>query len=115
MKAHGKLITNILVVLLVVLAVYTKLQENGMDSLFKLTDLYILAGGITPANTGEAIRKLHPFCLDASSGLETDGKKDPVKMAEMKRRAEEAMTEGTEVTEGTAEEMHTEETAGEHQ
>ena len=35
-------------------------------------------------------------------------------MAEMKRRAEEAMTEGTEVTEGTAEEMHTEETAGEH-
>ncbi|WP_407717189.1 indole-3-glycerol phosphate synthase TrpC [Eubacterium pyruvativorans] len=75
---------------------------------------YILAGGITPANTGEAIRKLHPFCLDASSGLETDGKKDPVKMAEMKRRAEEAITEGTEVTEGTAEEMHTEETAGEH-
>lgn len=46
MKAHGKLITNILVVLLVVLAVYTKLQENGMESLFKLTDLYILAGGI---------------------------------------------------------------------
>jgi hypothetical protein len=31
---------------LVVLAVYTKLQENGMESLFKLTDLYILAGGI---------------------------------------------------------------------
>ena len=45
-KTHGKLITNILVVLLVVVAVYTKLQENGMDSLFKLTDLYILAGGI---------------------------------------------------------------------
>ncbi|WP_177188197.1 hypothetical protein [Selenomonas ruminantium] len=40
------MITNILVVLLVVAAVYTKLQENGMDSLFKLTDLYILAGGI---------------------------------------------------------------------
>ena len=45
-KAHGKIITNILVVLLVMMAVYTKLQENGMDSLFKLTDLYILAGGI---------------------------------------------------------------------
>lgn len=46
LKNHGKLITNILVVLLVVMAVYTKLQENGMDSLFKLTDLYILAGGL---------------------------------------------------------------------
>lgn len=45
-KTHGKLITNILVVLLVAVAVYTKLQENGMDSLFKWTDLYILAGGI---------------------------------------------------------------------
>ena len=46
MKNHGKLITNILVVLLVIMAVYTKLQENGMDALFKLTDLYILAGGL---------------------------------------------------------------------
>ena len=46
LKNNGKLITNILVVLLVVMAVYTKLQENGMDSLFKLTDLYILAGGL---------------------------------------------------------------------
>lgn len=45
-KTHSKLITNILVVLLVVMAVYTKLQENGMDALFKLTDLYILAGGL---------------------------------------------------------------------
>jgi len=46
LKTNGKMITNILVVLLVVVAVYTKLQENGMDSLFKLTDLYILAGGL---------------------------------------------------------------------
>ncbi|SHK76004.1 hypothetical protein SAMN05216582_11635 [Selenomonas ruminantium] len=45
-RNHGKFITNILVVLLVVMAVYTKLQENGMDALFKLTDLYILAGGL---------------------------------------------------------------------
>lgn len=65
---------------------------------------YILAGGITPENAGEAIRKLHPFCLDASSGLETDGRKDPEKMLEMKRRTEEAMEEAA------AEEMHAEET-----
>ncbi len=45
-KTHSKLITNILVVLLVVVAIYTKLQENGMEALFKLTDLYILAGGL---------------------------------------------------------------------
>ena len=45
-KTHGKLITNVLVVLLVVLAIYSKLQDNGIDSLFRWNDLYILAGGI---------------------------------------------------------------------
>lgn len=45
-KAHGKLITNVLVVLLVLLAVYSKLQDNGIDSLFRWNDLYILAGAL---------------------------------------------------------------------
>ena len=45
-KAHSKIITNILVVLLVVVAIISKLQEDGMEALFKLTDLYILAGGL---------------------------------------------------------------------
>lgn len=41
---------------------------------------YFLAGGLTPDNVGEAIAALKPFAVDASSSLETDGKKDPDKM-----------------------------------
>ena len=41
---------------------------------------YFLAGGLTPENVGEAIAMLHPFGVDASSSLETDGFKDYEKM-----------------------------------
>ncbi len=41
---------------------------------------YLLAGGLNPENAPDAIRLLHPFGLDVSSGIETDGRKDPEKM-----------------------------------
>lgn len=41
---------------------------------------FFLAGGLTPDNVGEAIAELHPYAVDISSGIETNGKKDPVKM-----------------------------------
>lgn len=41
---------------------------------------YFLAGGLTPANVKTAIEKLHPFGVDASSSLETEGYKDKEKM-----------------------------------
>ena len=41
---------------------------------------YFLAGGLTPENAREAAERLHPFALDVSSGIETDGWKDPAKM-----------------------------------
>ncbi len=37
---------------------------------------FILAGGLTPENIPEAIRILHPFALDVSSGVETERRKD---------------------------------------
>ncbi len=41
---------------------------------------YFLAGGLTPENVPAAIELLHPFAVDASSSLETDGCKDQKKM-----------------------------------
>ena len=46
LKKHGKVISNVLVVLLVLGAIYTKVQDNGVDSLFRSTDLYILLGAL---------------------------------------------------------------------
>lgn len=41
---------------------------------------YFLAGGLTPENVGDAVQKLQPYAVDASSSLETNGHKDPDKM-----------------------------------
>ncbi|MBQ9064875.1 MAG: phosphoribosylanthranilate isomerase [Blautia sp.] len=41
---------------------------------------YFLAGGLDPENVTEAVRMLHPYAVDVSSGIETDGMKDHAKM-----------------------------------
>lgn len=51
------------------------------DLLKHMTRPYFLAGGLTPENVSEAIQKLHPCGVDASSALETGGWKDEKKMA----------------------------------
>ena len=46
----------------------------------KVSRNFLLAGGISAENAADAIRLCHPWGLDASSSLETEGMKDPEKI-----------------------------------
>ena len=41
---------------------------------------YLLAGGLNPDNVKDAVKRLRPYGVDTSSGIETDRNKDPEKM-----------------------------------
>ena len=43
---------------------------------------YFLAGGLGVHNVKNALKSLHPFAVDVSSGIETNGVKDKIKMTE---------------------------------
>lgn len=48
---------------------------------------FILAGGLDPENVFEAIRVARPWCVDVSTGVEIDGRKDSGLISEFVRAA----------------------------
>ena len=50
------------------------------SKLSKMGFKFVLAGGLTPSNVGEAIKIVNPWGVDVSSGVETDGIKNTEKI-----------------------------------
>lgn len=67
---------------------YVSGEQGGSGKSFdwsiipKIQKPYFLAGGLDSRNVADAIKILHPYGVDVSSGVETGGLKDSGKMAE---------------------------------
>ena len=62
----------------------------GLASILAADWPLCLAGGLDPANVGDAIRTVRPVAVDVSSGVETGGIKDPAKIEAFIRAAKRA-------------------------
>lgn len=65
--------------------VAAKLARDGLS--------FMLAGGLSPDNVAQAVAQVRPWGVDVSSGVETGGVKDRVKIAAFIHRAKTAKVE----------------------
>ncbi|BCI61385.1 phosphoribosylanthranilate isomerase [Solibaculum mannosilyticum] len=71
---------------------YHPSQQGGCGQTFDwsllegiLSQKIMLAGGLMPENVAQAVQLVRPYGVDVSSGVETDGYKDPEKIKEFIR------------------------------
>ena len=83
----------------ILLDTYSPVQAGGTGTAFpweialiaKEKRDFILSGGLHPLNVREAIKKVKPWGVDVSSGVETNpGKKDLLKMMEFVKEVKKA-------------------------
>lgn len=78
---------------------YSKEMYGGTGHAFnwqmipKIKQPFFLAGGLQIDNVVEAIQQAKPFCVDVSSGVETNGVKDQQKMIEIVNQVRGAVNE----------------------
>ena len=70
-------------------------ETFGWEIISKVTRPYFLAGGLSAENAKEAVLTLHPYALDVSSGIETNGLKDPAKMKKFMKEVSDSSKEVT--------------------
>lgn len=76
----------------ILLDCYHESQYGGCGKSFdwslitKVHKPFFLAGGINNRNVIQAINQAQPYCIDISSGVETDGWKDRIKIIEILRK-----------------------------
>ncbi len=79
----------------VIKAFSIKTPEDVQRALRSPADYILLdqgAGGIGPENLRSAIGTLHPWAVDLSSSLETDGRKDQAKIQQIARMLKQINT-----------------------
>ena len=63
-----------------------KFDWNSLKNIISTTNVFT-SGGLTTGNISELIENFKPFALDVSSGVETEGKKDPIKIKNFLEKA----------------------------